>query len=69
MANRHLEKVYLVEFMRYTNPLKDAVSDSEHKNYITLGKEPFLIRESDFAYYGKFGGGFRIIKFVGNIEI
>ena len=68
-----MEKVYEVEFMQYTNCMNDTVSDGEKEigkaTYINVGREPFLIKESDFPKYQKFGGGFRIVRFVGNIEI
>ena len=68
-----MEKVYEVEFMQYTNCMKDTVSDGEQEigkaTYIDVGREPFLIKESDFPKYQKFGGGFRIVRFVGNIEV
>ena len=67
-----MEKVYEVEFMQYTNAMRDTVSDGGEigkTKYINVGKEPFLIRESEFDKYMKFGKGFRIVKFVGNIEI
>lgn len=66
-----MEKVYEVEFMNYTNYMKDTVSNGEKEignvKYINVGKEPFLIRESEFDKYMKYGGGFRIVRFVGNI--
>lgn len=69
----NVEKVYEVEFMRYTNCMNDTVSDGEKEigkaTYIHVGREPFLIKESDFPKYQKFGGGFRIVRFVGNIEM
>ena len=68
-----MEKVYEVEFMDYTNYMRDtAVNDEkeiEDMKYIDIGKEPFLIRESEFDKYMKYSGGFRIVKFVGNIII
>lgn len=68
-----VEKVYEVEFMQYTNCMNDTVSDGEKEigkvTYIHVGREPFLIKESDFPKYQKFGGGFRIVRFVGNIEV
>lgn len=68
-----MEKVYEVKFMQYTNCMNDTVSDDEKElgkgNYLSVGREPFLIKESDFPKYQKYGGGFRIIKFVGNIEV
>ena len=67
-----MEKVYEVEFMNYTNCMRDTVSNmaNEIKNtkYIEIGKEPFLIKESDFDKYMKYGGGFRVVKVLGNIE-
>lgn len=68
-----MEKVYEVEFMKYTNCMNDTVSDGNTEigktKYINVGKEPFLIKESDFDKYMKYGGGFRIVRFVGNIEL
>ena len=67
-----MEKVYEVEFIQYTNWLKDTVSNGGAKigdiEYINVGKEPFLIKESEFDKYMKFGKGFRIVRFVGNME-
>lgn len=69
----NVEKVYEVEFMQYTNCMNDIVSNGEKEigkvTYIHVGREPFLIKESDFPKYQKFGGGFRIVRFVGNIEM
>jgi hypothetical protein len=53
--------------------MNDTVSDDEKElgkgKYLSVGREPFLIKESDFPKYQKYGGGFRIVKFVGNIEV
>ena len=69
----NVEKVYEVEFMQYTNYMRDTVCDEEKElgkgQYLHVGKEPFLIKESDFPKYQKYGGGFRIVRFVGNIEV
>ena len=55
-----MEKVYEVEFMNYTNCMRDTVSNmaNEIKNtkYIEIGKEPFLIKEAVFDNYMKYGG-------------
>ena len=71
-----LEKVYVVEFMKYTNCMNDTVSDWDGvsdtlktSKYLDIGKEPFLVRESDLPKYQKFGGGYRTVNFIGNIEI
>lgn len=71
-----LEKVYKVTYMLYTNVMRDTVSDWDGKGhsladceYLNVGKEPFLLRESQLEYYRKFGGGYRNIEFVGQIPI
>lgn len=67
-----MEKIYEVEFMKYTNCIRDTVSDGEEAGktkYIHVGDEPFLIKESEFDKYMKFGKDFRIIRFVGNMEV
>ena len=71
-----LEKVYKVTFMQYTNAMKDTVSDWDGKGhsladceYLDVGKESFLLRESQLEYYRKFGKGYRNIEFVGQIPI
>lgn len=67
-----MEKIYKVEFMEYTNISKDIVSNQakeiKNKKYLKVGKEPFLVRESELDGYRAWGGGFRYIEFVGNIE-
>ena len=66
-----MEKVYEVEFMNYTNCMHEAVCDDRdfsNLKYLKIGKEPFLIKESDFDKYMKYGNGFRVVRFVGNIE-
>lgn len=66
-----MEKVYEVEFMEYTNCMRDTVCNRYKEigdiKYITVGKEPFLVKESELDKYSAYGGGYRSIKFVGNI--
>lgn len=66
-----MEKIYEVEFMQYTNCSKDTVQNGETDvskiKYIHVGKEPFLIKESELSEYMEYGKGFRTVKFVGNI--
>lgn len=73
IKSESMEKIYKVEFMQYTNVLKDTVSNQtkevKDKKYLRIGKEPFLIRESELDNYKNWGGGFRYIEFVGNIEL
>ena len=72
-----LEKIYMVEFMLYSNYLRDTVStydgsysyDISKIEYLNIGKEPFLIRESEIEKYRKFGNGYRKLEFIGCIEI
>ena len=67
-----MEKVYKVEFMEYTNYMRDTVSNQKmeigNKKYLTVGKEPFLVKESELDKYRVWGNGFRYIEFVGNID-
>lgn len=68
------EKVYAVEFMSYTNSMKNTVSDKSNfksgkVTYLDVGVDPFLITESQMEFYSKFGGGFRSLNFVGNISV
>lgn len=63
-----MEKIYQVEFLQYTNCMKNTVWNEEENNYLRIGTEPFLIRESEFEKYMKFGDGFRVVRFVGNLE-
>lgn len=73
-----LEKVYAVEFMEYTNCLNDTVSDwdgespfeiGNNTNYINVGRNNFLVRESELEFYRKFGQGFKSITFIGNMRV
>lgn len=73
---KRFEKVYAAEFRSYTNCLKDTVSDHDEAKgitnstrYLTVGFEPFLIKESDIPKYQCFGGGYRSLVFVGNMEV
>lgn len=66
-----MEKIYEVEFINYTTEGKYAVKGfDEHGNQknVHVGEEPFLIRESEFEKYRKWGNGFRVIRFVGNLR-
>ena len=67
-----MEKIYKVEFMNYANVFKDTVRNQakeiEDKKYLKVGKEPFLVRESELDNYRAWGGGYRYIEFVGNIK-
>ena len=63
-----MEKVYKVTFMEYNNVLRDTVANKDNTDYIHVGNEPFLVRESELDTYMDYGGGFRSMVFVGNIE-
>lgn len=72
------EKVYRAEFMEYTGYTKstvakygakygpDKIKDAE---YLDVGSEPFLVKESDIDKYKDFGGGYKVLTFVGFIEV
>jgi len=72
-----MEKVYRVEFMRYTNYSKEVVDDAKdpaialigETNYLHIGEGPFLVLEKDLEYYRQFGGGFRVIEYVGVMDL
>jgi len=72
-----LERIYMVEFMKYSNYARDTVStyddsysyDTSKIEYLKVGKEPFLIRESEIEKYRKFGNGYRNLEFIGCMEI
>ena len=71
MANIKVDKIYLIDFIEYTDCLKDTVSDGNdilgEIDYISLGKQSVLIREKDFDKFKKYGGGFKSAVFVGNL--
>ena len=64
-----MEKIYAVEFMKYSNftheKVRKHVPTLESDEYIDVGGKQFLIRESDIEYYRQFGEGFRSLTFVG----
>lgn len=47
--------------------MRDTVWNKKTDKYLDVGKEPFLIRESELEKYREYGNGFRTVKFVGNI--
>lgn len=71
------EKIYAVRFRQYTNCLQDTVSntksddhlmeDLKDTKYLNVGKDPFLIRESEFEKYKEFGDGFESLTYVGQL--
>lgn len=58
--------------MQYSDYMNRSVCNGtkeiKDSKYIDVGKEPFLIKESDLDRYREYGGGFRSLKFIGNIE-
>lgn len=62
-------RVYAVKFMEYTNCTEDTVSNKKgiDSEYLKVGKEPYLIIESDIEKIKHYGGGIRSLQFVGNI--
>lgn len=65
------EKVYAVEFMTYTNCMRDAVHCEENSTYLSIDKpnSPLLVLESKLDKYRKYGGGFKSITYVGSMII
>lgn len=70
-----MEKIYLVEFISYTNALHDTVSDWDGKRfskigetkYLHLGRHCTLVKESDLEKYRKYGQGYKKITFLGTL--
>ena len=54
-----MEKIYKVEFMKYTNVFKDTVSNQakeiKDEKFLRVGREPFLVRESELDNYRDWG--------------
>ena len=68
------EKVYRVEFLEYTDCTKNTVAKYgldkfKDTEYLDVGFEPFLVKESNIDKYREFGGGYRTLIFVGFIEV
>lgn len=68
------EKVYHAEFMEYTNTTKNTVAKYgpdkfKDTEYLNVGPDPFLVKESDIDKYKGFGGGYKVLMFVGFIEV
>lgn len=66
-----MEKLYKIEFMEYTNFMRDTVGDENRKigerKYIYVGKEPFIAKENQLEELRQYGNGFRSCLFVGNL--
>ncbi len=64
-------KIYLVEFIEYTNPMRDTVSNPNMEigkgRYININKEGFLVREEHLEFIKKWGKGIKSIKLVGEL--
>lgn len=64
-----MEKVYLVDFLNYTNCSYDTVRhNKEDMVFLDAKRGQFLVRESELDYYMRnWGGGVETIKYVGMI--
>ena len=63
-----LVKLYKVEFLKYTNCLKDTVRHNEKDMcFLDVGRDGFIITEDEFDDYRHYGGGFKSTEFVGNM--
>ena len=68
-------KIYKITFRRYTNFSHDTVSDrtdesySDHttSKYLSIGSDPFLIREDEIEKYRYWGCGIESLTFVGHM--
>ena len=64
-----LEKVYIVDFIYYTNCMRDTVYNEETGEHLDVGRLGFLVRESELEKYRKYGKGYESIKLVGQVCI
>ena len=62
-----LEKVYIVEFIEYTNCMRDTVYNEETGKFLHVGRLGFLVPEFELEKYRKYGKGYESIKLVGQI--
>lgn len=60
-------KIYEIEFMQYTNGMRDAVYSEKYDKYIKINKEGFVAKESDIDYLKEFGKGFKKLRFIGEL--
>lgn len=63
-------KIYKVEFVEYTNALRDTVSngnDLGNYKYIKVSKEGFLVREEHLNYISQYGKGIKNAILVGEL--
>lgn len=64
-------KIYLVDFIEYTNYSRETVSNQERnigdEKYLHVSKEGFLVREEHLDYVKQYGKGIRSIKLVGEL--
>lgn len=63
------EKIYSIKFRSYSNGLRDTICKENNgkTEYISVGEDPFLIKESDINKYAEYGDGIESLTFVGNM--
>jgi hypothetical protein len=62
----NMEKLYAVEFIHYTNCMKDVVHSEELDIYLKIvGGGTFIVPEKYLDYFKKFGDGYKSINLVG----
>lgn len=65
-------KLYKIEFMQYTNAMKDTVSngaeDIADVKYIDVYKDGFIVKESQIDFIKGYGGGIKNLEFIGCME-
>jgi len=66
-----MTKIYLVEFVEYTNWLHDTISNPELElgkgKYINISKDGFLVREEHLEFIKQWGKGIKSIRLVGEL--
>lgn len=81
MQKPTLTKIYLVEFLRYSDRERTEVTrndapkcylgimDDEYRVQLPEEHHPFLITEHELNWYSRFGNGYLRIEYVGEMYI
>ena len=63
-----MSKIYLIDFVEYTNAMRNTVYNPDcKKQYISVPKEGFLVREEHLDFIRVYGKGIRSAKLVGEL--
>ena len=60
-------KLYKVEFLKYTNSMRDTVAHNTIKGLYLDVKNGLIVKECDLELIQKYGGGIKKMEFVGEL--